>query len=208
MEELVEVPWFKPVVKISVRQALTQAAMHSHYHRGQNATRLRELGGVPPMTDFIVWLTQGKPGREVELMTRGGKPFELRSKDSRGGCPYTRLFRDAVLFVLGAEDAVDGVGGAAAGFVVVADLHFAQQADRQQIQAAEQQAQSGHHQRAVRGHHRDVAQEFFHSQPEHDRAAAENAHHAECCRRSAAGAKDSAAGNEWSADRRRRGRCA
>jgi len=61
MEELVEVPWFKPQLKISVRHALTQCAMHSHYHRGQNATRLRELGGTPPMTDFIVWLRDGKP---------------------------------------------------------------------------------------------------------------------------------------------------
>ena len=60
-EEIIEVPWFKPPARISVRQALTQAAMHSHYHRGQNATRLRELGGVPPMTDFIVWLKDGKP---------------------------------------------------------------------------------------------------------------------------------------------------
>ena len=47
--------------KISIRQALTQAAMHSHYHRGQNATRLRELGGTPPMTDFIVWLHKEHP---------------------------------------------------------------------------------------------------------------------------------------------------
>ncbi len=61
MEELIEVVWFKPVLKINVRQALTQAAMHSHYHRGQNATRLRELGGTPPLTDFIEWLHQGKP---------------------------------------------------------------------------------------------------------------------------------------------------
>ncbi len=60
MEELVEVPWFK-TLKISVRHALTQCAMHSHYHRGQNATRLRELGGTPPMTDFIVWLRDGQP---------------------------------------------------------------------------------------------------------------------------------------------------
>lgn len=62
MDEIIEVPWFKPALKISVRQALTQAAMHSHYHRGQNATRLRELGGVPPGTDFIVWLRDGQPG--------------------------------------------------------------------------------------------------------------------------------------------------
>jgi uncharacterized damage-inducible protein DinB len=61
LEEVIEVPWFKPLVTISVRHALMQAAMHSHYHRGQNATRLRELGGVPPMTDFIIWLRNGQP---------------------------------------------------------------------------------------------------------------------------------------------------
>jgi len=64
MEELIEVPWFKPPLKISVRHALTQAAMHSHYHRGQNATRLRELGGEPPMTDFIAWLRNGQPAAQ------------------------------------------------------------------------------------------------------------------------------------------------
>ena len=66
LDEFIEVVWFKPMLKISVRQALTQAAMHSHYHRGQNATRLRELGGEPPGTDFIEWLHQGQPaGRWV-----------------------------------------------------------------------------------------------------------------------------------------------
>lgn len=63
-EETIEIPWFKPALKISVRQAFTQAAMHSHYHRGQNATRLRELGGEPPMTDFIVWLGKEKPAAQ------------------------------------------------------------------------------------------------------------------------------------------------
>jgi uncharacterized damage-inducible protein DinB len=46
LAETVAVPWFRPPLKISVRHALTQAAMHSHYHRGQNATRLRELGSL------------------------------------------------------------------------------------------------------------------------------------------------------------------
>jgi uncharacterized damage-inducible protein DinB len=64
LEELVEAPWFKPPVKLSRRHALTQAAMHSHYHRGQNATRLRELGGAPPMTDFIIWLRNGQPAAQ------------------------------------------------------------------------------------------------------------------------------------------------
>jgi len=65
-EEVIEVLWFKPPAKISIRHALMQAAMHSHYHRGQNATRLRELGGVPPTTDFIVWLHKGQPAATWE----------------------------------------------------------------------------------------------------------------------------------------------
>lgn len=66
LEEIIEVPWFRPALKLSVRQALMQAAMHSHYHRGQNATRLRELGGTPPMTDFIIWLREGQPAAKWE----------------------------------------------------------------------------------------------------------------------------------------------
>lgn len=60
-DEMIEVPWFRPPARIALRQALMQAAMHSHYHRGQNATRLRELGAVPPLTDFIAWLHKGQP---------------------------------------------------------------------------------------------------------------------------------------------------
>ena len=66
LAETIEVPWFRPPLKISVRHALMQAATHSHYHRGQNATRLRELGGVPPGTDFIEWLRQGQPAARWE----------------------------------------------------------------------------------------------------------------------------------------------
>lgn len=61
MEEIIEIAWFQPTLRISRRHALMQAAMHSHYHRGQNATRFRELGGTPPTTDFIVWLQKGQP---------------------------------------------------------------------------------------------------------------------------------------------------
>ncbi len=66
LAEIIEVPWFRPPVRIARRQALMQAAMHSHYHRGQNATRLRELGGVPPATDFIVWVRNGQPAARWE----------------------------------------------------------------------------------------------------------------------------------------------
>jgi uncharacterized damage-inducible protein DinB len=58
----ITVPWFKdPPCTLPLHEALTQAVMHSHYHRAQNATRLRELGGAPPYTDYIVWLWRGRP---------------------------------------------------------------------------------------------------------------------------------------------------
>ena len=54
LSDPVVIPWFKdPPLNITVTEALTQMTMHSHYHRGQNAVRLRELGGVPPTTDLI-----------------------------------------------------------------------------------------------------------------------------------------------------------
>jgi uncharacterized damage-inducible protein DinB len=34
---------------------LLQALTHSQHHRGQNASRMRQLGVTPPMTDFIIW---------------------------------------------------------------------------------------------------------------------------------------------------------
>lgn len=40
---------------------LLQAAMHSQYHRGQVNARLKELGGGPPLVDFIVWVWLGRP---------------------------------------------------------------------------------------------------------------------------------------------------
>jgi len=56
------IPWFqKPPLEIRVDEALTQCAMHSHYHRGQNATRLRELGGETPLIDLIAWFWKGRP---------------------------------------------------------------------------------------------------------------------------------------------------
>jgi hypothetical protein len=61
----------------------------------------------------------------------------------------------------------------------VADLHFAQQSDREQVQPAEQQAESQHHERPVRSHDRDVAQELLRAQPQDNGAAPKHAGHAE-----------------------------
>ncbi|MFN2445734.1 MAG: DinB family protein [Vicinamibacterales bacterium] len=65
IETQITIPWVKnPPLTLSLGQALLQAAMHSHYHRGQNATRLRELGGEPPLTDLIVWYWKERPAPE------------------------------------------------------------------------------------------------------------------------------------------------
>lgn len=57
LSEPVDNPFAPPAApRLTVAQALTQCAMHSQYHRGQNATRMRELGAEPPLTDFIAWI--------------------------------------------------------------------------------------------------------------------------------------------------------
>ena len=58
----VTMPWFRdPPLTISATEALTQLAMHSQHHRGQNLTRLRELGAAPPTLDLIIWYWKGRP---------------------------------------------------------------------------------------------------------------------------------------------------
>jgi len=47
-----------PNGRCSVAQAFMQVCLHSHGHRAQLAKLLRKHGGVPPATDFILWLTR------------------------------------------------------------------------------------------------------------------------------------------------------
>ena len=62
LAQSISIPWFKdPPLTITVAQALAQCAMHGQWHRGQNATRLRELGATPPTVDLIVWYWLGRP---------------------------------------------------------------------------------------------------------------------------------------------------
>jgi uncharacterized damage-inducible protein DinB len=66
-EPRIGIPWLTdPPLQLSVREGLTQVAMHSQYHRGQNATRFRELGGEPPGTDLITWISKGRPAASWE----------------------------------------------------------------------------------------------------------------------------------------------
>jgi len=66
--ETVRFPWADGLVRrfgkagpASWSESVLQIAMHSGYHRGQVAHRLRQLGAEPPLTDFIAWVWQGKP---------------------------------------------------------------------------------------------------------------------------------------------------
>jgi uncharacterized damage-inducible protein DinB len=52
-----------PNGRCSVSQAFMQVCLHSHGHRAQGAKLLRRHGGVPPQTDFILWLTN-RPGAQ------------------------------------------------------------------------------------------------------------------------------------------------
>ena len=47
-----------PNGECSVAQAFTQVCLHSHGHRAQAAKLLRRYGGMPPATDFILWLAK------------------------------------------------------------------------------------------------------------------------------------------------------
>jgi uncharacterized damage-inducible protein DinB len=68
---LVRFPWADRLAeRYGVARAATwsdsvlQVAMHSSYHRGQVARRLRELGAETPLTDFIAWVWMNRPEAE------------------------------------------------------------------------------------------------------------------------------------------------
>ena len=69
LSQNVQLPWAgrfteltgKEPAPITLAETLLQVVNHSTYHRGQVNSRLREVGGTPPMTDFIAWVGLGKP---------------------------------------------------------------------------------------------------------------------------------------------------
>jgi len=42
-------------------ETIFQVSSHSTYHRGQVNARLREVGGEPPLVDYIAWIWFGRP---------------------------------------------------------------------------------------------------------------------------------------------------
>ena len=45
-------------------ESVLQVALHSSYHRGQVARRLRELDLEAPLSDFIAWIWMDRPGAD------------------------------------------------------------------------------------------------------------------------------------------------
>ena len=69
------VPWASLLTKplgreaenTTLEQTAQQVALHSLYHRGQINARLRELGGEPPLVDYIAWLWLGRPEADWKI---------------------------------------------------------------------------------------------------------------------------------------------
>jgi uncharacterized damage-inducible protein DinB len=67
----VDFPWSAMIVEkfgkalpATLSESVFQVMTHTAYHRGQISTRIRELGGEPPLIDFLYWVWAGKPAPE------------------------------------------------------------------------------------------------------------------------------------------------
>jgi len=45
----------------TIGETALQVTLHTLYHRGQINARLREVGGEPPLVDYIAWVWLGRP---------------------------------------------------------------------------------------------------------------------------------------------------
>jgi len=69
LSEPMPLPWAEMVAErlgrapevTTIGETAMQVALHSTYHRGQINARLREVGGEPPLVDYIAWIWLGRP---------------------------------------------------------------------------------------------------------------------------------------------------
>lgn len=59
--DLVEQSIGRPPAVSTLAETMQQVPLHTHYHRGQVNMRLREIGGTPPLVDYIAWVWLGRP---------------------------------------------------------------------------------------------------------------------------------------------------
>ena len=65
------VPWSQMIIEkfgkelaVTLGESAWQVFLHTSYHRGQISTRIRELGGEPPLIDYLYWVWAGRPATE------------------------------------------------------------------------------------------------------------------------------------------------
>lgn len=69
LSRVVAMPWVEEFERLTGRrfasptlaETMFQVTSHSTYHRGQANARLRELGGEPPLVDYIAWIWFSRP---------------------------------------------------------------------------------------------------------------------------------------------------
>ena len=68
LAQVVEFPWADQIAQrygsagpATLRETIAQILLHTTYHRAQVATRVRELGGEPALTDYIAWIWMNRP---------------------------------------------------------------------------------------------------------------------------------------------------
>jgi uncharacterized damage-inducible protein DinB len=72
LDRPVEMPWLaefeqqtgRRFAKPTLAETMFQVSSHSTYHRGQVNARFREVGGEPPLVDYIAWVWFGKPSAD------------------------------------------------------------------------------------------------------------------------------------------------
>ena len=57
----------RPPEATTIAETAMQVVLHTMYHRGQINARLRELGGEPPLVDYIAWVWMGRPAADWSL---------------------------------------------------------------------------------------------------------------------------------------------
>jgi uncharacterized damage-inducible protein DinB len=66
---VVDMPWANEIAgepgrrpdSPTLAETMFQVTSHSTYHRGQVNSRLRAMGGQPPLVDYIAWIWYGRP---------------------------------------------------------------------------------------------------------------------------------------------------
>jgi uncharacterized damage-inducible protein DinB len=72
LSRTIDMPWLsefeqrtgRSFQRPSLAETMFQVTSHSTYHRGQVNARIREVGGEPPLVDYIAWIWFGRPQPE------------------------------------------------------------------------------------------------------------------------------------------------